>query len=84
MSHAKPPAPPDAEHLITRPIGDRSTADDQARDAGRSQRFTSLQANCPWVRAAARLGDPVVISALIRLHPPLSCPAARRERPARG
>ena len=33
---------------------------------------------CPWLRAARRTGDPAVLAAVVRVHPPARCPAARR------
>jgi hypothetical protein len=38
------------------------------------------QRDCPLVRAVLRLGDPELLLILARVHPPRSCPAARRTR----
>ena len=40
------------------------------------------RAACRWLLAAARTGDHAAVAAVIRLHPPARCPAARRERAA--
>lgn len=61
-----------------------------ARSADRQQQealaYTALlriqYARCPLARAAASLGDPVVIAAVTRWHPPGRCSAVRRERQA--
>jgi hypothetical protein len=39
-----------------------------------------IQHRCPLVRAALRLGDPAILAAVTRWHPPSRCAAARRER----
>lgn len=38
------------------------------------------QGDCPLVRAALRLQDPELLLTVARIHPPRSCPAARRAR----
>lgn len=38
----------------------------------------TAQARCPLVRAALRLDDPDVLRVILRIHPPLFCPAARQ------
>jgi hypothetical protein len=56
---------------------------DDARGNGTSTSVTGATARrpqCPWLLAAARTGDQFVVAAVIRLHPPARCPAARRER----
>jgi hypothetical protein len=38
-------------------------------------------ASCPWLRGAQLAGDPAAVRAVLRLHPPSHCPAARRTAP---
>ncbi len=62
--------PPDAGR---RPAGGRDG--DRMRDGDGI--ITMLRPGCPLVRAAAA-GDPAVLAAVARWHPPSRCPAARR------
>lgn len=36
------------------------------------------QPHCPWLSAAVRTGDDLVIRTVVHLHPAARCPAARR------
>jgi len=70
---------PDAEHLSPRPVPERSTPSDQRRLRAVSPDLTDRpRASCPLIRAAARIGDPVIVAAIERLHPARLCPAAQR------
>lgn len=54
------------------------------RSADKTGGYTALLriqfARCPLARAAAALGDPLAVAALIRFHPAARCPAARQEQ----
>lgn len=52
----------------------------QAHPLPRSDTFPASQRRCPLVAAVRRDGDPDLTAVVLRLHPPVSCPAARRAR----
>lgn len=69
-----------------RPPWQESGVLDITRGGGDKRRIAAaalrLQAErCPWMRAAYRLGDPMVIAVVVRLHSPAQCQAVRRGGP---
>lgn len=82
MNHNRP-ARPDAPHLSTDQVSTGAAqVSGPACHGVTPDRAQLRQRRCPLLRAAARLGDPAVMAAVARLHPPARCPAARRERAA--
>lgn len=49
---------------------------------GSADELAEKRPGCSWLLAAAHTGDPRVVSAVIRLHPPTLCPSAKRQRAA--
>lgn len=64
----------------TTPAG-RSTTEVLDRPADMDT-VTHGRHDCPLVRAAIRTGEGEVLDAVLRVHRPSRCPAARRERAA--
>lgn len=64
-----------------RPGAGRPQGGDKMRGGGIGNSVTR-RAQCPLVKAAARLGDPAVIAAVERWHPPMLCPSVRLGRAA--
>jgi hypothetical protein len=64
-----PARPADDGHSVHRASDD--LAEQLARHPGRQA--------CPLIKAVYRIGDDTVSAAIVRMHPPTLCPAAKKQ-----